>query len=167
MHNILRASVILSLSVLLAGCAVDKAGCDPKAVRDSGLMTKMNCQFSGSYDARAADQDEVLRQKREANASLRQALRDLDSANDLVKLDISARKATLDNITKSVDSYLQQVKTSTVTNASLQARVAKAQAMADSIKSTPPSDVAAVMNKIKEMETQITALEKEKASTQL
>ncbi len=167
MHNILRASVILSLSVLFAGCAVDKAGCDPKAVRDSGLMTKMNCQFSGSYDARAADQDEVLRQKREANASLRQALRDLDSANDLVKLDISARKATLDNITKSVDSYLQQVKTSTVTNASLQARVAKAQAMADSIKSTPPSDVAAVMNKIKEMETQITALEKEKASTQL
>ena len=164
MKNIIRATVVLSLSVVLAGCAVDKAGCDPKAVRDSGLMTKMNCQFSGSYDARAADQDEVLRQKREANASLRQALRDLDSANDLVKLDVAARKAKLDSVTKSVDSYLQQIKASTATNASLQARVAKAQAMADSIKSTPPSDVAGAMKKIEDMQAQITALEKEKAS---
>jgi chromosome segregation ATPase len=164
MHNIFRATVVLLLTVILAGCAVDKTGCDPKAVRDSGLMTKMNCQFSGSYDARAADQEEVLRQKREANASLRQALRELDSANELVKLDISARKAKLDSITKSVDSYLQQIKTSSVTNAALQARVAKAQAMTDSIKNNPPSDVAAVKKQLDAVQAEITAMEKEKAS---
>jgi hypothetical protein len=163
MHNLLKASVVLSLSVVLAGCVVDKAGCDPKAVRDSGLMTKMNCQFSGSYDARAVDQEEVLRQKREANASLRQALRDLDGANDLAKLDISARKAKLDSVTKSVDSYLQQVKTSTGANAAMQARVAKAQAMADSIKNNPPSEVAAVQKKLEAVQAEITAIEKEKA----
>jgi chromosome segregation ATPase len=163
MHTIFRATVVLSLTVILGGCAVDKAGCDPKAVRDSGLMTKMNCQFSGSYDARAADQDEVLRQKREENANLRQAFRELDSANDLVKLDISARKAKLDSITKSVDSYLQQIKTSSVTNASLQARVAKAQAMTDSIKSNPPSDVAAVKKQLDAVQAEITAIQKEKA----
>ena len=94
---------------------------------------------------------------------MRQALRELDSANDLVKLDISARKAKLDSITKSVDSYLQQIKTSSVTNASLQARVAKAQAMTDSIKSNPPSDVAAVKKQLDAVQAEITAMEKEKA----
>lgn len=164
MKNIIRATVVLSLSVVLAGCAVDKAGCDPKAVRDSGLMTKMNCQFSGSYDARAADQDEVLRQKREENANLRQAFRELDSANELVKLDVAARKAKLDSVTKSVDSYLQQVKASAGTNAALQARVAKAQATADSIKSTPPSEATKLQAAIAAVKDQITAIQKEQAS---
>ena len=33
---------------VLTACTIDKAGCDPKAMRDAGLLTKMNCDFSGS-----------------------------------------------------------------------------------------------------------------------
>ena len=51
MKQTMRLTLVAAATLVLSGCAVDKAGCDPRALRDAGLLTKMNCDFSGSYDA--------------------------------------------------------------------------------------------------------------------
>ncbi|MFM7009208.1 MAG: hypothetical protein ACKO0Z_07760, partial [Betaproteobacteria bacterium] len=74
MNQALKLSLGFVTTVLVAGCAVDKAGCDPRALRDAGLLTKMNCDFSGSYDARAKDKEAQLAEAQKTNEALREAL---------------------------------------------------------------------------------------------
>lgn len=110
--NNVRLMMILSPLVFLSGCAVDKAGCDPSAIRDAGILTKMNCQFSGSYDARAKDLDAELNTKREINVSLKQALATLENSSALVSRDVAARRNQLAAINRSVGTLLAQVNSS-------------------------------------------------------
>jgi hypothetical protein len=56
-------------------------------LRDAGLLTKMNCDFSGSYDARAKDKEAQLAEARKTNAALREALAALEKKNELSKAD--------------------------------------------------------------------------------
>ncbi len=134
-----RLMMIVSSLVLLSGCAVDKAGCDPSAVRDSGLLTKMNCQFSGSYDARAKDLDSDLNAKKELNASLKQALATLENSSALVSQDLVARQNQLAAVNRSVSALLAQVNAGKAQSAAVKQQAEVVRARLAQLQRTPPN----------------------------
>ncbi len=143
---------------VLTACTMDKAGCDPKAMRDAGLLTKMNCDFSGSYDARAKDKEAQLAAERQNNVLLRQAVADMEKKNTLVAADVAKRRADVTNITRSVGAYIRSVQSSNPSNAALTAQVNAARARLEELQKTPVTSGA---NNAEELRTRIQAVEVE------
>ena len=157
--------LVLSACVVLSGCAVDKAGCDPKAMRDAGLFTKMNCDFSGSYDARAADKNAQLQAEQKNNELLKQALADLSKKSDLVSADLAARRSQVASINRSVSAYIAQIKNANPNNAALQAQVARASAQLNALNSTPvnatPASAQALQAQVDKVQQEIQKLKRD------
>lgn len=158
MKRAFRLATVLSAAVVVAGCAVDKAGCDPRALRDAGLLTKMNCDFSGSYDARAKDKEAQLAEAQKTNAALREALAALEKKNELSKADVTARRNQLSAINRSVNNYLQQVRAINPGNEALSAQIRQATAKLNQLNATPVNSSAA---NAQELQSRVTALQQE------
>lgn len=139
---------------------MDKAGCDPRAMRDAGLLTKMNCDFSGSYEARAKDKESQLAAERQTNALLRQAMTDMEKKNTLVSADITKRRVDITNINRSVAAYLRQVQNSNPSNQALTDQVNQARARLDALQKTPITTGSA---NAQELSAKIQAVENEVA----
>lgn len=154
----LLASLSVVATVSLTGCAVDKAGCDPRALRDAGLLTKMNCDFSGSYDARAKDKEAQLAEAQKTNAALREALAALEKKNELSKADVTARRNQLSAINRSVNNYLQQVRAANPGNEALSEQIRQATAKLNQLNATPVNSSAA---NAQELQNRVTAVQQE------
>jgi chromosome segregation ATPase len=154
--------MLLCSVTLIAGCAVDKAGCDPKAMRDAGLFAKMNCDFSGSYDARAADKNAQLQAEQKNNELLKQALADLSKKNELATADVTARRSQIAGMSRSVSAYLNQIKNSNPNNVALQSQIAKANAQLSALNNTPisssPASTQALQAQIDKVQKEIQTL---------
>jgi len=151
MNRILKLSMLLSAVSLLAACTMDKAGCDPRAMRDAGLLTKMNCDFSGSYDARAKDLDTKLAEERQTNALLRSALANMEKKNNLLKASVAQRQADVTDISRSTGAYLRQLQKTNAGNQALTDKIKRAMAQLTALENTSP----------KALEAQVTQLRKE------
>lgn len=158
MKRAFRLATVLSAALVVAGCAVDKAGCDPRALRNAGLLTKMNCDFSGSYDARAKDKEAQLAEAQKTNAALREALAALEKKNELSKADVTARRNQLSAINRSVNNYLQQVRATNPSNEALSAQIRQATAKLNQLNATPVNSTAA---NAQELQSRVTALQQE------
>ena len=137
MNKFIKISTLIAISSLLASCTMDKAGCDPRAMKDAGLLTKMNCDFSGSYDARAQDQQAKLAAEKQNNALLRQALADMEKKNDLVKASVQQRRNDIANITSSTGAYLRQIQKSSAGNQAMEQQIKAAMAQLTKLQNTP------------------------------
>lgn len=158
MKSSLRLVAVISATMLVTGCAVDKAGCDPRALRDAGLLTKMNCDFSGSYDARAKDKEAQLAEAQKTNAALREALAALEKKNELSKADVTARRNQLSAINRSVNNYLQQVRATNPGNEALSEQIRQATAKLNQLNATPVNSSAA---NAQELQNRVTAVQQE------
>jgi chromosome segregation ATPase len=158
MNRALKLASMIATTALVAGCAVDKAGCDPRALRDAGLLTKMNCDFSGSYDARAKDKEAQLAEAQKTNAALREALAALEKKNELSKADVTARRNQLSAINRSVNNYLQQVRATNPGNEALSEQIRQATAKLNQLNATPVNSSAA---NAQELQSRVTALQQE------
>ena len=167
MKKILKLSTLLGAVALLSACTMDKAGCDPKAVRDAGLLTKMNCDFSGSYDARAQDKEAQLATERQTNVLLRQAVTDMEKKNTLVSADVAKRRSDITNINRSVAAYLRQVQKANPNNQALHAQITQARAKLEELERTPvtsgSSNAQELRTRIQSVETEVDKLRKQAA----
>lgn len=154
MKQLIKRTMVLGATVLISGCTMDKAGCDPRAMKDAGLLTKMNCDFSGSYDARAKDQDAKLAEERQTNALLRAALANMEKQNNLQKASIAQRRADVTEITRSTGAYLRQLQKTNAGNKVLNEKIKAATAQLAVLERTSPADPKA-------LEAQVSKLRKE------
>ena len=158
MNRTLKLTSLVAMTILVGGCAVDKAGCDPRALRDAGLLTKMNCDFSGSYDVRAKDKEAQLAEAQKTNAALREALAALDKKNELSKADVTARRNQLSAINRSVNNYLLMVRATNPVNEALSAQIRQATAKLNQLNATPVNSSAA---NAQELQSRVTAVQQE------
>jgi len=105
MRQIKLAVVTLALFGL-GGCAIDKAGCDPAAVKNAGIFTKAACDFSGSYQARADDKQAELDQATQQRDLLQESVKQLNDENRRLNEGIVLKRAERDRLTRSLNSTL-------------------------------------------------------------
>jgi chromosome segregation ATPase len=158
MKRMMRLIPVAAAVLVLSGCAVDKAGCDPRALRDAGLLTKMNCDFSGSYDARAKDKEAQLAEAQKTNAALREALVALEKKSELSKADATARRNQISAINRSVNNYLQQVRATNPGNEAVSEQIRQATARLNQLNATPVNASAA---NAQELQNRVTAVQQE------
>lgn len=139
---------------------MDKAGCDPRAMRDAGLLTKMNCDFSGSYDARAKDQQTKLAEERQTNALLRAALANMEKKNNLLKASVEQRRADVTDISRSTGAYLRQLQKANAGNKAVSEKIQDAMGKLAVVESTSAADPKALTREISSLQKEVEELER-------
>jgi hypothetical protein len=130
--------VLVPLVLVLSGCAVDKAGCDPAAMRDAGILTRLSCDLSGSYGARAQDQQVQLSGAQERNQVLQDILNGLQTENRELSQGLTVERAKRDRLVNSMNQYLTQTEQQAGQNAALKAQVEKTRNEVNRLASLPP-----------------------------
>lgn len=133
----------LALAAVLSACTVDKAGCDPAAMRHADFFSRIACDVSGSYDARAEDQKLALEQAQQNQKQLQQALLDLEAQQRTLSQGLTVEKARRDKLVKSLNATIAQSKQLSGQNAALQQQILKTQAEVDRLNTMPASVTAA------------------------
>ncbi|MFZ5605060.1 MAG: hypothetical protein ACOY7J_21610, partial [Pseudomonadota bacterium] len=63
-------SSLLVASLLLGGCTVNPADCDPTN-RDASIIAKTRCTSSGAYDVRVQEKQKILLDEQKTNQMFR------------------------------------------------------------------------------------------------
>jgi chromosome segregation ATPase len=146
---------LMAAVVTLAGCAVTKEQCDPAAMRTAGLMTKVACDFSGAYDARAQDQQQALNEALEQQALLQQSVAQLQDERQRINEGIVMQRAQRDRLVRSLNSTLATIDAENQDNAQLQSQIEQARAEVQRLDNLPQSASS------QQVRTQIETIERE------
>jgi len=151
---------VLALGLLgLGGCAVDKAGCDPSAVKTAGIFTKVSCDFSGSYQARADDKQAELDQLTLQRELLQDSVTQLDNENRRLEEGIVLKRAERDRLTRSLNATLDAISNENAENQAIMSRIDKAKAELERLNNLPDNANPAVLqSQIKSVQAEIANL---------
>lgn len=157
---------VVTLAFLgLGGCAIDKAGCDPAAVKSAGIFTKASCDFSGSYQARADDKQAELDQVTQQRDLLQDSVRQLDNENRRLNEGIVLKRAERDRLTRSLNSTLGAIAQENAKNKTMMSQIDKAKAEVERLNNLPDNANPAVIQKqIKAVQAEIADLTKQVAA---
>jgi len=149
-----------AMTLLLSGCAIDKEGCDPAALKNAGFFTKASCDFSGSYQARADDQQVQLEQAKRERDLLQNSVKQLENENRRLEQGITLKRAQRDRLVASLNATLAAIAQENSSNQALMDQIDKAQQEIDALNELPDStNPAAIQKRIRTVQNQITELE--------
>lgn len=155
---VLRLATVGLLTSVLAGCAVDKVGCNPAVTRTADFFTKLSCDLSGSYEARAQDQQQELAQAQARNQALQSVLLQLQAEQRDLTQGLVIERARRDRLVRALNGYITQVDQQATQNALLQKQVRQARQEVERLASLPASSPSATQQQAlakvqKEVET--------------
>lgn len=129
-------------ALVLSGCAVDKTGCDPASLRTAGFLTKLSCDVSGSYDARAQDQQVALTQAQARNEMLQGILTGLESESRELQQGLTVERSRRDRLVRSINQYLNEIDQQSGQSTALEQQITQARAKLDQLAKLPASATA-------------------------
>lgn len=147
---------LLSSTLLLAGCATDVKDCDPNA-GDVSIVTKFNCQYSGTYQQRIDDRKVVLENETALNAEFKATMADLEKEIAAQRSDLNQANATNAALKARLNQLLATLKSKTTDNAQIQKSINQIQ---DDIENANPN--ASVIEKqvqLEELKSKLSSLE--------
>lgn len=155
----IKLATVTAAVVILSGCAVDKEGCDPAAMRTAGFFSKMSCDFSGSYQARAQDQQVQLEEAKRQRELLQGTVSQLEDENRRLNEGITLKRAERDRLARSLNSTLDAIAQENAQNKAVIDQIQKARLEVDRLKNLPDNaNPAIVQTRIKAVQDEIANL---------
>ncbi|MFC0179846.1 hypothetical protein [Thorsellia kenyensis] len=122
MNKKIKLLASLSAIAFLAGCATDVKDCDPNS-GDVSLVTKFNCQYSGTYQKRIDDRQKQLTDETALNSELKSVVKELQQELNRQDMEFGEAKAINDAARGRLNNLLQNLKQKTSSSQSLQAQI--------------------------------------------
>ncbi|MGN1281834.1 MAG: hypothetical protein ACI4UM_08045 [Succinivibrio sp.] len=115
------------LSVLLTACTMTPEQCDP-SISDPGMLDKLGCVVSGSYEKRVDSKKQEIHDLREEQRALtEQSLALSQSRSELIK-DRKQRYRALDELNEKIADIEQSLAAKNALTKDLEAKIAKVKA---------------------------------------
>ena len=146
--------MVITAVLALSGCATQPGECDATN-RDSSMLTKMNCDYSGGYSDQVKQKEEALSESRRQNAMFRQVYENIQAQQLSTKADLASQQKSQAALNQSLTQLLNSLKARRGNEAQVQKQIAdlekqlKATQVAPTAKPTP----AALAAKQKELKT--------------
>ncbi|SES84279.1 hypothetical protein [Thorsellia anophelis] len=154
--NKIYLAVGLLSSVLLSGCATDVKDCDPNS-GDVSIVTKFNCQYSGTYQKRIDDKKIILENETALNAEFKATMAELEKEIAAQRADLNQANSTNSALKAKLNQLLATLKAKTTDNAQIQASI---NAIQDEIENANPNaSVIEKQIKLEELRSKLSSLE--------
>lgn len=105
----LRQLAVLTAVLALSGCATQPGECDATN-RDSSMLTKMNCDYSGGYSDQVKQKELALSESRQQNAMFRQVYENIQAQQLSTKTDLASQQKAQAALNQSLGQLLASLK---------------------------------------------------------
>jgi septal ring factor EnvC (AmiA/AmiB activator) len=137
-----RQLMVITAVLALSGCATQPGECDATN-RDSSMLTKMNCDYSGGYSDQVKQKEEALSESRKQNAMFRQVYENIQAQQLSTKADLASQQKSQAALNQSLSKLLTSLKARRGNEAQVQKQIAdlekqlKATQVAPTAKASP------------------------------
>ena len=159
----LRQLAVITAVLALCGCASKQGECDATN-RDSSMLTKMNCDYSGGYSDQVKQKELALAESRQQNAMFRQVYENIQAQQLSTKTDLASQQKAQAALNQSLGQLLTSLKARHGNEAQVQKQIAgleqqlKASQAAPTTKSTPAT-LAAKQQELKTLQKKVNQLQ--------
>ncbi|KAA0988617.1 hypothetical protein FQ192_16370 [Pseudomonas sp. ANT_J12] len=159
----LRQLAVLTAVLALSGCATKPGECDATN-RDSSMLTKMNCDYSGGYSDQVKQKELVLAASRQENAMFRQVYENIQAQQLSTRTDLASQQKSQAALNQSLGQLLSSLKSRHGNESQIQKQIAgleqqlQATQVAPTTKATPAS-LAAKQEQLKTLQKKVNQLQ--------
>jgi len=136
-------------ALLLSGCATNARDCDP-TTGDVSIVTKFNCNYSGTWDKRVDDKQNTLAHEQVLNAEFKAVNEAIEKEKAQSNASVASKRQSQQALQSSLNKLMGQLKTKTAGRADAQKQVADLEKSIKEAQNNRPSD--SVMQKQMELQ---------------
>ncbi|TYL44121.1 MULTISPECIES: hypothetical protein [Dickeya] len=151
-------AIVIPLSLVLTGCAVNMADCDP-TTGDTSLVNKFNCNYSGTYNQRVQVKEQTLQHEQELNKEFKAVLSAITQEQSQVKLELGNTQANHQALNASVGDLLAKLKKKSAGKVQLQRQIAELEANMKRAQSQPSRSVMEKQLELENLRSQVMTLQ--------
>lgn len=160
----LTATLLACLTAAaLNGCATAPGQCDPRD-RDASMLTKMNCDYTGGYDAEVKQKEQGLTDARAENAMFHQVYSNIQAQQASVHQDLATQQRQQDALNASMSQLLAQLKARHADQGQVQKKITALEQQLKAGQAKPvvnddPVQLAARQEQLKALQKKVTQLQ--------
>lgn len=103
---------LVGMTLLLSGCVTNPADCDP-TTGDVSIITKFNCNYSGTYDNRIEQKQAILANEKALNTEFRAVLAAIEKEKQQTNASLKSKQASQQALNQSMNNLLNQIRQKT------------------------------------------------------
>jgi chromosome segregation ATPase len=159
----LRQLAVLTAVLALSGCATKRGECDATN-RDSSMLTKMNCDYSGGYSDQVKQKELALTASRQENAMFRQVYENIQAQQLSTKTDLASQQKSQAALNQSLGQLLTSLKARHGNQSQVQKQIAGLEqqlkaSQAAPVTKTSPATLAAKQEQLKALQKKVNQLQ--------
>ena len=159
-HKLSAVASGAMLSLMLSGCTMTAAECDPSS--DPGFFNKIGCTVAGSYSERVETKEENLKALQAENERLQRIQTALNNEDALVRGSMEERQRQLSSIQSEVDALKDALASRNQLSESLNEQIASLEKQLQEMQNTPAKasilQKQAELGKLKQQYEELSAL---------
>ncbi|MBT9570958.1 MAG: hypothetical protein IV106_07585 [Pseudomonas umsongensis] len=158
-----RQLMVITAVLALSGCATQPGECDATN-RDSSMLTKMNCDYSGGYSDQVKQKEEALSESRKQNAMFRQVYENIQAQQLSTKADLASQQKSQAALNQSLSKLLTSLKARRGNEAQVQKQIADLEKQLKATQAPPtakatPAALAARQQELKTLQKKVNQLQ--------
>lgn len=153
---------VLTALLALSGCATQPGECDATN-RDSSMLTKMNCDYSGGYSDQVKQKELALAESRQQNAMFRQVYENIQAQQLSTRTDLASQQKSQAELNASLGRLLTSLKGRRGNEGQVQKQIADLEQQLKTSQATPakasPAALAAKQEQLKTLQKKVNQLQ--------
>jgi septal ring factor EnvC (AmiA/AmiB activator) len=159
----LRPLAVLTAVLALSGCATKPGECDATN-RDSSMLTKMNCDYSGGYSDQVKQKELALSESRQQNAMFRKVYENIQAQQLSTKTDLASQQKAQAALNQSLGQLLASLKARHGNESQVKKQIAGLEQQLKASQATPatkatPATLKAKQEELKALQKKVNQLQ--------
>lgn len=151
--------LIVALAVaLISGCSTNARDCDP-TTGDVSIITKFNCNYSGTWDQRVEDKQHTLQHEQALNKEFKAVYDAISSQQQQVSGQVASKRQSQQALDRSLDRLIAQLKAKSKGKTAAQNQLAELQQTRESLRNSPSASVMQKQLELQKLQNQVKELQ--------
>lgn len=134
-------SIVVISSLILIGCTTTNTEiCDPTN-KNLGIFDKMSCNFSGHYQERVDQKEQILINEQETNKQFKALYAEIEKQKNSSEMNVKEKKIALTKLEKSLTKLTDELKEKAANRNDLQKQIQDIDTQLDKVKNSSASEV--------------------------
>lgn len=155
--------LLLIGTLLLAGCVTNPRDCDP-TTGDVNIVTKFNCNYSGTWDKRVEEKTGTLQHEQELNKEFKAVYAAIEQEKAQSNASVASKRKAQQDLERSMNNLMAQLKKKSAGRADMQKQVNDLEKRMKEAQNTPSASSMQKQMELQQLKEQLNELQSTLAS---
>ncbi|WP_337236323.1 hypothetical protein [Proteus faecis] len=149
---------LVGISLLLSGCVTNPADCDP-TTGDVSIITKFNCNYSGTYDNRIEQKQAILANEKALNTEFKAVFAAIEKEKQQTNASLKSKQASQQALNQSMNNLLNQIRQKTKGQIDIQKQINEIDKQMKAAQNNPSKSVMEKQLELENLQNQVINLQ--------